>query len=334
MTPALLFCLVSQAKPVETFSVSFFQEQFVVRAGERVEYAPLRLPVPTPAAFRRFRRGSTFVVWDDRGLSVRTRRGLRTTQLEGLPVSPKLFPREEIRANLAKFSTGERSRAASTLAGSVLIRNELFLLIQWKDAAGNAWLETLLRLDLSRETPKEELLGRFEGFTASPAQINDGLMLFGRKLTAVTRAGSRWGIATYEARDKTFGFVSVGETLESHTMISEREMMFRERTNYGTQLIGVLDLGTGERKTLSENAGSIRWIDLQRPTFATAQTPRGFVLRNLASGQEVPIPQPSGIRRTGLGIVIWTPLTAPRKALLIHPKDLRTLATWQLSTSP
>lgn len=297
-----------------------------MRQGDFVERLPLSAaPKPAPLSLL-YRRGKTFVVWDERGLTIRVGKTVRSTRLPEIAVSPRVFPREEIRANLALMEKGERKKDANALSGAKRIGNDVYLLVRWEDTKAKPWLEALVRVDLTDKNPKPHLLGRFDGLAVTERPIDDKLFLLGDNLAAITQRRDAWGLATFRPKDKSFDFLSIGNRLTQYVPQSETKALFLETTTYDTTLAGRVDLSTGARTTLAEDRGVARLIDAEDPPIATFGGP---VARNLVTGAETPLPASAGLRRGKKGIIVWSPLKDPKRATLYDPTDWTVLATWK-----
>lgn len=325
MTAALL-ALAIQAPP--KFTLQLFQDEFVVRQGAQKILAPLRLEPPKPKLSVVFRKGDHFAVWDDRGLSIRTGKRTLTTKLKEVSVSPRVFEREEIRANLDLMKLGKRSREASALSGAKRIGNDAYFLVRWDDSAGAPWLEALISVPLDEGRPQWKLLGKFEGLTLAKLPIDDKLVLHNGMLSAITVRGSDWGESFYTANMKAFGFRKFGSRLIDFSAADKFEGDFVEKSSYGTNIAGQIDLESGQRSEFMESKAAIKMLDAQAPKVAIVSTKAGASLRNADSGAEIRLPASSAVRRAGSGIVVWTPSTKPTKAWLYDPERWEILATW------
>jgi len=250
ITTPLVLCLALQAKKVDGVALSFFEDNFIVRSPTISEAVPLKLPKPAPRWFTSFRRNDRYAVWDERGLSVRAGKWSYSTHLAEIPVSPKLFEKDEILENVALIKGGKRFRSATALSGAIRVGKEVFMLVRWDDADKNPWLEALFRVDLNESKPKPMLLGRFAGLSQARSTIEDRLFVRGGKLSVVAAQKAVWGLAQYSSRS-SFEFHPMGDVLIDYTPISGRLGMFAEKTGYGTTVIGRVDWGTGVRRNVA-----------------------------------------------------------------------------------
>ncbi len=324
---ALLLCLTAVQTPSK-ITIQPFQDDFVVRAGLKKFIVPMRLDRPKPPMAVVFRKNKNFAVWDERGLSLRFGKKLVSYKLKEVAVSPRVFDRDEIRANLELFKQGKRSQEADALSGAKRIGNEAYFLVRWDDAAGTPWLEALVKVDLSDAKPEWKLLGKFEGISLARAAIDDRLMLHNGFLAVIASKDKEWGESFYSSGLKAFGFKKMGTGLANFTEQRTFAGLFVEKTAYGTLVGGAIDLETGKRKEVMEVKGTLKFIDGDLPFLAVVGDVSGAHLRNADSGAEIVLPASSAVRRTGAGVVVWSPIVKPSRAWLYDPVRWSVLATW------
>src|SRR4051812_48053687 len=126
MAPALLLCLVVSQTAVDKPTLYFYQDSLIIRRGNDKEAVPLQLakkPAPLSVLYR---RNKTFAVWDERGLTVRIGKKVRSTHLPDIAVSPRVFPRDEILKTIDLIHRGKRKKGANALSGSRRIGNTAY----------------------------------------------------------------------------------------------------------------------------------------------------------------------------------------------------------------
>lgn len=329
MTTALIvLSLLAQSKPVDKYTLDFFQGSFVIRHGEAVERVPLKLDPEKPKLASVFRRDHNYAVWDERGLTVRIGTKVTSTHLPEIAVSPKIFRRSEILRTLDLAAKGQRSKDAAALSGAIRLGNEVYFLPRWEDKGGKTWMEALVRVDLSSPKPRWQLVGSFQGTSTASKAIDDVLFFQGGKLCVAARAEDGWGISTYTPSEDTFGFEHLGDDLRTW----HSGGLFVEATNYGTTLAGHI-VGSGlARETLLESKGNARFIDGNKPLLAIVQTPSGPALRNVDTAAELPLPASCAVRRAKKLIVVWAPYDKPKVARVYRAGRWQELARWQAPT--
>lgn len=275
-----------------------------------------------------YRRDQTYVVWDERGLTVRVRNKVRSTRMPELAVTPKLFSRDDIRANLRRFTAHQRAKEANALSGSKRFGSIVYMLLRWDDSKGKSWNEALVSIDLTDPNPKPQLVGAFDGLTLSRKSIDEQLFVQEGKLSVITQGEDTWGLATYNPTDKAFDYMSLGDKLRQFVPLQWPQARFVEDTAYGTTVAGQVNLHDGDRKNLAEGHGPMHLLDDEDPALATLASVDGFALRNLDTGAELPLPKSYGTRRGKIGVLVWSPLTSPTTATLYDPKDWKTVGNW------
>lgn len=324
----LALVLAAQTGP----NLAFQDDTFVIQSS-RVRHEVHLGSTETPVFA--LSHNDRWVVWDNRGLVVRDGEWVFATRLEEVATTPRLFSRDEIVANLARFESKERTRAAAGLVGHEFVGDTLYLEAQWRSKSGEVWNEALVRVDLSRRRPKPELLGRFPGRSAPDAPDRDTLLSGPGGLMSLRVVEKAWGAATWAPADDLAEpgieseFKPVGENLLSYRWVREgRVLLFVERTLYGTSLVGRADVTTQTRAPLADIRGQVTLMSA-RPGIVRIADRTGFRLRSLETGAELHVAAASAeARSTPLGVLVWTPTANPAQAALYEPDRWRGVASW------
>lgn len=295
--------------------------------GKAVRLRAIPAPERIPGAAS-FRRNDRYVVWDERGLTIRSPRGTLSTRLEELSVSPRLFNKASIQDNLRLFGLGVRRKAADSLSGAVRVGSDVYLLPRWTDSRGDTWLEALVRVPLDGPASKPELVGRFAGMTMAYRSIDDALGIADGRPVAVVRTRDSWGIAAALPIAKEFGYIPLGTDL-----LWTIGTAYAERTAYGSVLVGTVD-----------RQGMTRSMRLEARTDAVEPVgPEGRIVRFLSDGATVLADARSGsqLRFPGDLLAVPAPLpgrpsillfddpVAPKRAALVAlGEGLEPLAEW------
>jgi len=173
----LLLCLSFYQKKVDTPNLRLFQDSFVVRLGAQKADVPIQLPREKPALSVSFRKNQTYAVWDDRGLTIRIGKTAKSTRLEEIAVTPKIFTADEIRETAGLIKAKKRSKKAASLSGARRIGTTVYFLLRWEDSAGKPWMESLVSVDLAKPTFHPTLLARLPGLSLADKPIDDKLIL-------------------------------------------------------------------------------------------------------------------------------------------------------------
>ena len=135
----------------------------------------------------------------------------------------------------------------------------------------------------------------------------------------------------YSPQSNSFAFDRLGDHLDSFQEADKpanHSGLFVERTSYGTTIAGRIDLIKRSRKILAESRAKMRFIDGASPECIVASSSKSAVMVNAATGAQLVLPSSCSTRRTARGIVIWTPVEAPRKAWLYDPTRWQGKAWW------
>ncbi len=330
--------------PTGAPTLDFQGGAFVVAAGGRTARVPAAEPAETVRDVVAFRKNDRYVVWDGRGLTVRTERGTLSTRFAELAVSPRLFGKDLIRANLAAFRAGARRKEADALSGAVRIGSGVYLLPRWTDAKGGTWLEALVRVDLDDDAPKPRLLGRFAGTTLAYRPVDDALKVTDSRPVAIVRgassgAGVSWGIAACLPVAREFGYIPLGTDLRWVVGSS-----YAERTAYGTTLVGTVDRrGMARTMRLETRADPVtpvgpegRIVTFERASEAGADT---TVVADARTGAQLALPGSLSARAVALAgrgplVVLFDDAARPTRAWLVGSgAGLAILARWTAPAS-
>ncbi len=329
--------------PSPKITLSYFQEHFIVREGTASESAPLKLARQTPKLSTLFRRNSTFAVWDERGLTIRVGSKVKSSKLPDVSTSPKAFSRDEIIDTLNDIRRGNRSKLVAGLSGALRVGNRVYFLGRWEDKAGKPWAEALVQVDLTQKFPEPRLAGRVEAMSLADQPIDDRLFVLDGRVTYVARTKDRWGIEQYDPRTNRFSFDQMGDQLESYVQLEDAAthklqvashlLGIVEHTAYGTTIAGRIDLKARTRKVLVECRGKMRFIDNELPECLVLSAGKATLIIDAATGAQMNLPGPCATRRTSRGVVIWTPIDAPKKAWLYDPRRWQGRAWWNADLS-
>ncbi|CAN5588965.1 hypothetical protein BH11ARM2_BH11ARM2_04230 [soil metagenome] len=316
MFVAALLLTLQAAKPADKPSLTFYQGALVYRKGLDVRRLLLTPSVEEPKLSVSYRRNARYAVWDERGLTTRDGKKVRSSFLEEIAVSPKAQSRAYLVETVALIKKGVRSKKASALSGSRIIGSSAYFVPRWVDKEGNVWLEALVRVDLSKRNPKPELLMGLSGHSTATKPLDDALTLYQGKLALITSLEDKWGLATFDPANSKQDFLSLGANLQQYLPGG----LFVEKTDYGTCLVGKVDLATGDRQTLAESRGDLRLVDGDAPGLAIETSATGVTLRNLDSGAVANVPVGSQVGRMGDLVAIWSPKAKPVRAAVYQPE--------------
>jgi hypothetical protein len=324
----LSLCLPLYQESVDKPSLKYFEQNFILRDGDKRLEVPLQLPEERPRLLTSFRKNQNYAVWDERGLTIRIGKIAKSTRLEAIATSPKAFEREEILENVEKIQTKERKATASALSGAKRVGNMVFFLARWEDKDAKPWMEALVSVDLTGTTFHPTFHARLPGLTLATGKIDDRLFVLSDRLSAIARDGDSWGVASYNPELAKFDFTLAGRKLQSYQPITTTTGAFVERADHGSMVGGLVDLKTMNRKLLVEEKANVRFVDKRSPLLAVFQRNGGARLLNTDTGAELTLPASASMRRTPMGLVVWSPFREPKRAWLYDMKRWDLLASW------
>lgn len=300
--------------------------RFTLVSGAKRDQVPLQtasLDEPSekkwPDGRVMFRKDDAYAVWDSRGLTTRNGSWVHSSQLTEIPVSPKIFTRDEIVKTNLLVQGGQRKRAASNLLGAFRDGTRVYLLVQWMDSEEKPWLEAISVVDLADERPKSRLIGRFAGTTLPIPPGENRLFLREGKIAVWMKTDEYWGLGLLDTESEAFDSIRVGSQLEAVGLASDRLGWFVERTDHPSQVLGRFHRTLLHRRDLIETRGSVRLMDRREPWIAVVHDDPGVFLQNLETGARIRLPADPGFRWTAFGVLVWSPRTKPTTATLYDP---------------
>lgn len=308
--------------------LNFRDGAFVMNDGNGERRVIISPPVPPAQTVFAQKLKNTWMVWDERGLTVRTGTKVSSTRFPYIPTSPKVMSREQIGAVVKLVEKGDRQKDASGLAGHLVVGDTLFLLVRWADANNKPWLEVLMKVDTTATEPKAEFVAKMPGTSLAKGEIDDQLFRLGTKLASLSEMNGDWGISALALEDSATTFTKFGHGLVNAAVQRETSTaFFTDRTAYGTQLAGEVDLVNMVRTNAAEARGTISYVSTKPPILRIADD-RGVALRFLDTGADVRVPEGTEARMTGIGVLTWAPKDRPSRAALYEPTRWIMLSTW------
>lgn len=317
-------------------TLTYFQEHFIVRDGAFNESAPLRLPAETPKLATVFRKNSTYAVWDERGITIRVGDSVRSFKLQSIPLSPKAFTREEILLTQREIKAGRRSVDVAALSGAIRVASKVYFLGRWQDSKGKTWAEAMVEVDLDEKAPVPKFLARIHATSLADQAVDDQMFILDGRISYVAKLGETWGLQQYDPIKGRFSYDELGGQLDTYLAVGEsrRLGLFVEKTRYGTTVAGRIDLLNRHRKILAENRDKMKFVDAEDPACVILSDGKSASIINTYSGAMFDLADACAMRRTSRGLVIWTPISEPKKAWLFDPSRWQVLAWWNIDISP
>jgi len=266
------------------------------------------------------------VVWDRRGLTIRSGKRSLQTKFEDYPVSAKLLEANVIRSNASKFTSGEYRRAAAGLSGSLRVGEKLYLLPRWEARNGASWLEALVEIDLSQDLPKPQLIGSYKGLSLGKGLIDHELAAWQDQIVVVTQSDSEWGVARYLTSNSEFKFEVVGSKLLEHQWRPDR-LLFAEPTSYGMTVAGTYNLKSELRRDSIETRGLVSFLPLEADTALIRFKSTTYV-RSMTTGAESRLVGDTSFMPTELGLMVYGPPNDPVRATIYDPMTWKPMVKW------
>ncbi|MBX7134062.1 MAG: hypothetical protein K1X67_15420 [Fimbriimonadaceae bacterium] len=308
--------------------LNYREGAFIMNDGNGERRVIISPPVPPAQTVFAQKLKNTWMVWDERGLTVRTGAKVSSTRFPYIPTSPKVMSREQIGAVVKLVEKGERQKDASGLAGHLVVGDTLFLLVRWADANNKPWLEVLMKVDTTAAEPKPEFVAKMPGTSLAKGEVDDQLFKLGTKLATLSEMNGDWGISAFALEDNATTYTKFGHGLVNAAVQRETSTAyFTDRTAYGTQLAGEVDLVNMVRTNAAEARGTITYVSTKPPILRIADD-RGVALRFLDTGADVRVPDGTEARMTGIGVLTWAPKDRPSRAALYEPTRWIMLSTW------
>lgn len=330
----LLWMLTTAAMPSKA-ALAFSGDHFTVTVGARTEATVPINPVRPPARDNvAFRSDSTFVTWDERGLTVRVGNKANSTRLKQIPTSPRLRDHDAIVGTVTAVRRNKRSLEASALSGSRRLGKSVYLLVRWEDGPGRTWLEALVSIDLSAKSPTPKAIAVLPGISFSSGAVADSLFASPGGVGALIHAGPDWGCWTYHPDTQQADFHRLGTGIEFAAPVSPTLAAFVEKTDRGTFQAGTVDLESGTRSDAAEAATHWKMLDTSSPPVAEAENDAGRLeLLELTEGAVFLLPDGATVRRAGNFVLVWQGGQKPQRAWLYDPLTWRPAAWWRSSAS-
>lgn len=317
----------------QTVQIDLKRDAFVVTGPSGPETVPLRQTPKVAQDKFALKDGDHWVVWDQRGLTVRVGTHAKTTRLPDVATSLKANTREQIAETIDKIQRGERTREAAALSGFELVGEQLYLLVRWEEKGGAPWMECVVRVDLATKSNAPVFVGRMPAVSKASGPVADELFLTGGKLATIAVDGPQWGLAFWDVAESFGRFVGIGSGLARHSVQPDgASVLFVEDTGYRTQLGGVAQLPSGERRNLVESAGRVSFVSA-KPIVARIDDDLGVALRFAGSGLEQRFAKGTEARACGYGLLVWSPKEAPLRAALFPGSDWIPSARWSPAQS-
>ncbi|HLK13630.1 MAG TPA: hypothetical protein VKT78_02395 [Fimbriimonadaceae bacterium] len=325
----LLWVLAGAVLHAPKTTLAFAEGAFIVTRGKTAEHVPIDPPKPSPRTKVEYRSDQKFVIWDERGLTIRSGSHAKSTRLRAIPTSPRLRTHDAIVGTLDAVHAGRKLEAAA-VSGSRRFGKTVYFVLRWEDRPGQPWLEALVSVDLSESDPAAKAIAVLPGLSFSTVQIADNLVAGPKGVSVLIHEGTQWGQWSYRPDTQQTEFHILGEGVKYAAAVSADVAAFIEKTEHGSFAAGTVDLVTGARADAAESPTRWRMLDAKAPPVAEGTNDGGgHVLAELTSGAVFDLPEGADVRRAKDTLVIWEGGKRPTKAWLYDPTTWKALAWWR-----
>jgi hypothetical protein len=320
-----LASFVLLAQPQITFSGG----EFTIKDGAETFTVPLSAAQPPPKLSGdrlNIRIGDTLITFDQRGLGIQYRAKGGFTHLPYIATSPNLFDTDEINRIKGLIALNVRFANVSALSGFELVGERLHLLMRWEEKSGAPWLEALVDVDTSGDTPKVNVLARFDGFSFATNKAADELYSRGTQLIVPIKSTRGVGLGIYDTGDKSSRSLDLGPLVDACTPLGNRFYTVSQ-TTHGMTAIGLLDPKAERWRPLYETRGKVVPTSLTGALRIREQSTD--LLYAATSGARLDIGTDSAVAQTPYGVLVWSPADKPTQAELREADTWLVLAEWK-----
>ena len=321
--------IASGKKPA--YFLRYADSNFVISKtinGAAIDRVPINNSQSNGMQSIEYRRDQVFVVWDDRGLTVRDGKVASSTRFQSVPTSPRLRIRDDILKTISAHQNQDLDYRASALSGSVRIGVRIFGIARWTTTSQKTWLECLFDVNLMSAKPSVHVLTVLPGHTFSTHFIGHSLFLSHQKLQAYIQIKNQWGRWEYNPKNGKASFLAIGRNPVSIVQFPNKEVGFVEKSPIGSFYTGIFDPVEMNRESVQElNSQPMFLTNVWPPVIEAKQ--RGLpCLVNLDKGTTLFLAQGSQAKECQAGVIIWTGSSNPQKAWLFSPALWQPIAWW------
>lgn len=275
-----------------------------------------------------FRRDQVFVVWDDRGLTVRNGKISSSTHFKSVPTSPRLRTRDEILKTINDRQNQNLSFQASSLSGCVRAGNHVYGIVRWTKDSDKTWLECLFDVNLSSPKPVAHALSILPGTSFAQGFIDHVLFLNHGSIAAYIKMKNQWGKWDYNPSNGNSTFQPIGNRPVAINPYPNHEVGFIEKSTIGTYYAGVFDPKQMSRVDVQEFDSKPQFLNSVWPPVVSV-TQRGLpTLVNLEQGNALFLAKGCQAKEGQAGVIVWTGMSNPKKAWLFSVENWKPMAWW------
>lgn len=324
-----LLSTILQAETPAPLRLTFVESRFEILDSGTTTKVAINRAAPNHSPIFALKTGSTWVVWDKRGLVIRNGKKVRTTHFEAIARSPKVLTGQQLRDNATLFANKERTDRAVAISGEEFVGDTLYLVPRWEDKAGKPWLEALVAIDLNAKEPVPRLVGKIPGLSRATGSLSDELFRVQKQLVMVAENKPSWGLAQWNLDDGFPLYTELGADLTRYSIKPEENLIAAiERTTYDAERAVLVALKDAKRTDVTESRGTMRFVSLRDQLVQIDQSNQ-TLLRNGFTGQELKFGPRTAFMQTSKGLLAWSPPDQPAQAVLYRVETMTPLAAWR-----
>lgn len=333
MVSAFLFsAMVQQTSPSLTYRNGNFEIKSADRTINVESEQDATMPI-FPADRLTLSYSGKEISFDSRGIGVANNGKFAYSKLPDIATTTKLFSSKEIAETKKLIDAGKRQAGFTGLSGYEYVDDTLYLLLRWEDSSEKPWLEALVAYDMTAPTVQAKLIGKFEGFSYAKGIVDDKLENMEGGLAALARKGNDWGLSIYNLTTKKSIFRNFGPAATAVRMAPGAPVAVGLRaTSYGSTVVSIADIASGKSRSVAEIRGAIKGI--VEPNYLQWKKGDQSYITNLNTGAELKPAKDYSSVNTKMGLLVFWPSDAPRRATLYEPTSFRPISTWVNPNTP
>ncbi len=325
-----MMALAAAAITAQAAAISYQDGVFTLQSGaSKGEIVAFEHSAPSlyPAERITLNYGGKIVQLDAAGITLRTpEKVLGASRLAAIPLNPRVATDAERAITEQLVREGRRDLGLSSISGYQSFGSKLYLLARWGDVKA-PWMEAVVMLDMSQESPAAQYVGRLPGFAFAASPVDDRLIEINGGLAALISGPEGYGLAQMNPETGEARFRRLGEKAGQVRFLRDGlQALALSDTSYGAVRLTLHDLETGRSTLAGEIRGAIK--GLTEPRYLRYMRGSEMIVLNLESGAEKPVAASAAMASSPFGLLVWWPAQEPRQASLYEHLTYRPLGRW------
>jgi hypothetical protein len=325
-----MMAFAAAAAAAQAAAISYQDGVFTLQSGaSKGEIVAFEHSAPSlyPAERITLNYGARIVQLDAAGITLRTpEKALGTSRLAGIPLNPRVATEAERSLTQQMVKEGKRELGLSSISGYQSFGSKLYLLARWGDVKA-PWMEAMVMLDMSQESPAAQFVGRFPGFAYAASPVDDRVIEINGGLAALISGPEGYGLAQMNPESGEVRFQRLGAKAGQVRFLRDGLWAVAlTETAYGAVRLTLHDFETGRATLAGEIRGAIKGIT--EPRYLRYARGTDLVVLNLETGAEKVVPADSAMASSPFGLLVWWPGAEPRQASLYEHLTYRPLGRW------